>query len=91
MMAVLVVVATACTRGSTSVAKHSPSSSPASTTVSWKGCGSGFQCGTLTVPLDYSKPSGDTIKLALIRKPATDTANRIGSHHGGRYFDPHTR
>ena len=79
MMAVLVVVATACTRGSTSVAKHSPSPSPASTTVSWKGCGSGFQCGTLTVPLDYSKPSGDTIKLALIRKPATDTANRIGS------------
>src|SRR6266851_874340 len=79
MMAILVVVATACTRGSTSVAKHSPSPSPESTTVSWTGCGSGFQCGTLTVPLDYSKPGGDAIKIALIRKPATDTAHRIGS------------
>ena len=79
MMAILVVVATACTRGSTSVAKHSPSPSPASTTVSWTGCGNGFQCGSLTVPLDYSNPGGDTIKIALIRKPATDTAHRIGS------------
>src|SRR6266704_3103726 len=78
-MAVLVVVATACTRGSTSVAKHSPSPSPASTTVSWKGGVTGFQGGTLTVPLDYSHPSGDTIKIALIRKPASDTAHRIGS------------
>ena len=78
-MAVLVVVATACTRGSTSVAKHSPTPSPASTKVTWTGCGSGFQCGTLTVPLDYSHPGGETIKIALIRKPATDTAHRIGS------------
>jgi len=77
MMAILVVVATACTRGATGVAKHSPSPSP--TTVSWAGCGNGFQCGSLTVPLDYSKPGGDTIKIALIRKPATDTAHRIGS------------
>src|SRR6266852_6909705 len=79
MMAILVVVATACTRGSASVAKHSPSPSPDSTTVSWTGCGNGFQCGTLTVPLEYANPGGDTIKIALIRKPATDTANRIGS------------
>src|SRR5260370_39728194 len=79
MLAMVVVVATACTRGSTSVAKHSPSPSPESTTVSWTGCGNGFQCGTLAVPLDYSNPAGDTIKIALIRKPATDTAHRIGS------------
>ena len=79
MVAILVVVATACTRGSTGAAKHSPSPSPASTTVSWTGCNSGFQCGTLTVPLDYANPGRDTIKIALIRKPATDTAHRIGS------------
>jgi len=78
-MAILVVVATACTRGSTNVAKHAPSPSPASTKVSWTGCGGGFQCGTLAVPLDYSHPYRETIRIALIRKPATDTAHRIGS------------
>lgn len=47
--------------------------------IAWSGCGGGFQCGTLTVPLDWSKPSGATIKLAVIRKPAKDQAHRIGS------------
>ncbi len=31
------------------------------------------------MPLDYSNPIADTIKIALTRKPATDSANRIGS------------
>jgi len=33
----------------------------------------------VTVPLDYSNPTGDTIKVAIIRKPATNLAARIGS------------
>ena len=36
-------------------------------------------CGSVTVPLDYSNPSAGTINIALIRKPATDPAHRIGS------------
>lgn len=40
---------------------------------------SGFRCGTVKVPLDYDKPSGDTIDLALIRFPATEKSGRIGS------------
>ena len=31
------------------------------------------------MPLDYKNPKGDTIKIALIRKAATDTTHRIGS------------
>ncbi len=31
------------------------------------------------MPLDYSNPTGDTIKIAIIRKPATDLPARIGS------------
>jgi pimeloyl-ACP methyl ester carboxylesterase len=80
MAAILVVVATACTRGSTTAAKLSPipTSSPVQR-AAWSSCGGGFQCATLPVPLDYAHPNGETIKLALIRKPATDSAHRIGS------------
>lgn len=46
----------------------------------------GARCAELTVPLDYSRPGGRTIKLALSRLPATDRAHRIGTmvlNHGG--------
>jgi pimeloyl-ACP methyl ester carboxylesterase len=49
------------------------------TTLAWSDCGDGFQCAKLTVPLDYAKPRGDTIKIALIRLPARKRAARIGS------------
>jgi pimeloyl-ACP methyl ester carboxylesterase len=39
----------------------------------------GVQCTQLTVPLNYAKPDGATIKLALNRLPATDKARRIGA------------
>ena len=81
MAAIVVVVATACTRGTTSAAKFNQAGSTPTATKSgaWSSCGNGFQCATLAVPLDYSHPNGETIKLALIRKPATDPAQRIGS------------
>ncbi len=47
--------------------------------LSWTDCGGGLQCANASVPLDYSRPNGLTYRVALIRKPATDTANRIGS------------
>jgi pimeloyl-ACP methyl ester carboxylesterase len=37
------------------------------------------QCTHLTVPLDYAKPTGDTIRVGVLRKPATSEADRIGS------------
>ncbi|MGA5413162.1 alpha/beta hydrolase [Streptomyces pseudogriseolus] len=40
--------------------------------------GDEWQCATLKVPLDWSKPDGETIGLALIRAEATDD-DRIGS------------
>lgn len=38
-----------------------------------------LQCAELTVPLSYDDPAGQTITLKVLRKPATDQANRIGS------------
>ncbi len=45
----------------------------------WTGCGGGFECTTATVPLDYDHPTGRTIELALLRRPADDQAHKIGS------------
>jgi pimeloyl-ACP methyl ester carboxylesterase len=47
-------------------------------TIAWHACAP-FQCGTLSVPLDYNHPSGQSISIALIRLPAADPSTRIGS------------
>lgn len=47
--------------------------------VDWNGCGGGFDCGTVTVPVDYRHPAGPTLEVALIRRPAGDPSQRIGS------------
>ena len=52
---------------------------PLKPTVAWDKCGKGLQCANLKVPLDYDKPDGDKVKLALIRLPAPNPKRRIGS------------
>jgi pimeloyl-ACP methyl ester carboxylesterase len=56
---------------------------PSDPKISWSPCyrqsGFPFECGTLQVPLDYDGPSAATISIAVIRLPAADQANRIGS------------
>jgi pimeloyl-ACP methyl ester carboxylesterase len=46
--------------------------------VQWSDCGT-LQCGTVTVPLDYSHPGGSAITIALARHPAEVPSGRIGS------------
>jgi pimeloyl-ACP methyl ester carboxylesterase len=49
-------------------------------TLDWSDCGGGFQCATAEVPRDYSRRHwGDPLELAVIRRPATDPAGRVGS------------
>jgi pimeloyl-ACP methyl ester carboxylesterase len=45
---------------------------------SWKSCGNGFQCATLTVLLDDKRPLLGTVGLAVTRHRATGS-HRIGS------------
>lgn len=51
--------------------------------VTWRPCfqeeGPDFECATVKVPLDYDHPRGRRIGLALVRLPAADPDNRIGS------------
>lgn len=46
--------------------------------LDWSSC-SGGQCAKLKVPVDYANPSAGSIELALLRVPASDQGDRIGS------------
>src|SRR5207248_5899962 len=55
---------------------------PAPPSLNWKACPPGaFQCATISVPLDWSHPTGGpTVRLSLIRLPASGAkSQRIGS------------
>src|SRR5918911_4883198 len=45
--------------------------------LEWTPCGGAFQCTKLTVPVDWSRPGGEVLQIAVLRKPAGGT--RIGS------------
>ncbi|MGW2481969.1 alpha/beta hydrolase [Streptomyces sp. NPDC001571] len=48
--------------------------------LSWRACGVGkFECATMKAPLDYAKPAGPSINLAVARVKATGPGKRIGS------------
>jgi len=47
--------------------------------LAWEGCRGGFQCARLTVPVDYADPGGPTIELAVLRVPAGEPSDRVGS------------
>lgn len=48
--------------------------------IAWNRCTpAGYECGTLDVPVDYERPDGATITLALKRRPAEQPGDRIGS------------
>lgn len=81
-----ILLVSACTRGTQTQAKASPTTSPTPSVVmptpglvAWADCGGGFQCGTVRVPLDYAHPDSGSIGIAINRKSATNRASRIGS------------
>lgn len=48
--------------------------------IAWAPCpeNAAVECATLTLPVDWSKPGGETFGLALARRVATDPSARIG-------------
>ncbi len=81
---------TATSKAHSSATTSAPTATAASTTaatttastaaakIHWRPCKRG-QCGTLAVPLSYSDPGGQQIRLALYRLPAKDPSKRIGT------------
>jgi pimeloyl-ACP methyl ester carboxylesterase len=86
---VLLTILAAAVAAGLLAAPSATAAAPAATaaavpTLNWADCGDGFQCATARVPLDYDRPRGAKISLALIRLPARDPARRIGS----LFFNP---
>jgi pimeloyl-ACP methyl ester carboxylesterase len=52
--------------------------------VEWTTCGETFECARIRVPLDYAKPGGPVIELAVNRRPADD----LGRWHGAILVNP---
>ena len=51
--------------------------------LSWTRCEGTFQCAKVKVPLDYSKPDGDTIEIAALK-----LASKGGSKKGSLLVNP---
>ena len=51
--------------------------------ISWRPCAdtdfAGMQCGSLQVPVDWSRPRAGSTTLAMVRRPADDQAHRQGT------------
>jgi pimeloyl-ACP methyl ester carboxylesterase len=45
--------------------------------LTWSDCNGGDRCARLTVPLDYRRPAGPTLRLAVLSVPAS--GSKIGS------------
>jgi pimeloyl-ACP methyl ester carboxylesterase len=84
----LVAAAVAAVLATTGLALG-PASLPAAahnvdTSMSWRPCPGvpeptlGLECTTVPVPLDYAKPHGETIELAVSRLPGTRPSQRRG-------------
>ena len=57
-----------------------------SQTIDWQDCpdSASFKCGTVTVPVDYEHPDGQTITIALKKLPASDG----DAEHGSLFNNP---
>ncbi len=42
--------------------------------IEWVACGAGIECADVAVPVDHSRPTGETLQLAMVRVPSTGPA-----------------
>jgi pimeloyl-ACP methyl ester carboxylesterase len=51
--------------------------------VEWSSCENNLECTKVTVPVDYSKPGGDTIQLAVARLKGKNASSNLLVNPGG--------
>src|SRR5918911_1434724 len=56
-----------------------PARAVAADQLAWSDCGEGFQCATVSVPLDYGDPGKGRTELPVTRHAATDPEHRLGT------------
>lgn len=85
-LAAIAMVVPLAAAGSTAVVTQPAQAAPQAATgshaaIRWEPCAAdrAVWCGSVPVPLDWSRPNGPTIKLTVYRRPASDPTARIGS------------
>jgi pimeloyl-ACP methyl ester carboxylesterase len=79
------VLLAACATACTSASAPAPSPQPArlaayyAQRLDWQPCDAGFQCAQLVVPFDYAEPDGPRFTLPVVKLPAADPSQRIGT------------
>jgi len=76
LLAALVLLVAFALAGAAPAPSRATAQAPA---LEWRDCDGSFECATLAVPLDYAQPSGRQIELALVRAPAREPQERIGT------------
>ncbi|HVE73579.1 MAG TPA: alpha/beta hydrolase [Mycobacteriales bacterium] len=69
----------AITPPATASGSPAPPVSPVAVPLTWRGCGAGFSCTTMAVPLDEADLSKGSVSLAVTRRPATRPEQRLGA------------
>ncbi|MFE2875098.1 alpha/beta hydrolase [Streptomyces roseus] len=75
------LLATATTTAFAQAPESTPRPSPSP--IAWHACADtdfkDMECGTMSVPVDWSRPDADRTTLAMVRRPADDKAHRQGT------------
>ncbi|MFI9545622.1 alpha/beta hydrolase [Streptomyces sp. NPDC052016] len=84
--AVVLTCSTALTGSPCAAAGGGPAPAVPAPKLDWAPCAQDrtYDCATATVPLDYAKPGGRSIELAVVRRKASDPGRRIGT----LFFNP---
>jgi pimeloyl-ACP methyl ester carboxylesterase len=85
LVALLVTATDAMARPAATPAASDPAPlvQPSVSPIVWAPCSSSqldpYDCGTVEVPKDYADPTGEKLKLSVIRKPALFKSARLGA------------
>jgi hypothetical protein len=78
----IAIIALSTCVAATPVAAAGAGTAPAAQRLTWTSCAGidspGLQCADVAVPLDYARPAGRKITVAISRLPARDPARRHG-------------
>src|SRR5262245_33152410 len=65
--------------GAGAAGTQEPGAAAAAPGITWSNCGARLECVRVQVPLDWDRPNGAKISLAVIRHLASRPGQRIGS------------
>lgn len=77
LLIVIILLVGACSIGSKKTTTSSTDPTVELDDINFEACGI-LECATLAVPMNYKKPKGRKIDIAMAKMPAQDPARRIG-------------